>query len=185
MKIRPCEPPFDRQAHRSLEELQAHLQADRKEPTKKLQQIVHRQQDGSRNSPEETYLSIERGVVGDRWYHDPERKRVEQIAIMDWHVASVIANGQSLTLFGDNLFLDYRVGELAVGQYFSLGDAILVVTEEPHNGCSKFAMRFGAAALKLTCLDKKKKLRGIYAAVEREGKVSIGDRLELRDFDSF
>ena len=94
-------------------------------------------------------------------------------------VATIFANGQSLTLFGDNLFLDLDLSLLnwPIGSRFQLGGAILEVSPEPHDGCSKFAKRFGSAALKKTCRDKEARWRGIYAMVIEAGWVEVGERV--------
>ena len=97
-------------------------------------------------------------------------------------VARAIANGQDLELFGDNLFIDFDFGaaNLSIGQQLKLGDAILVVSEEPHDGCSKFAKRFGMEALQLTACKEYKhlRLRGVYLFVVSSGMVCIGDILQ-------
>ena len=51
------------------------------------------------------------GVVPDRWYLDSKRSLNEQIATMNHQVAKYFANGQSLTLYGDALFLDIDMRE--------------------------------------------------------------------------
>ena len=65
-------------------------------------------------------------------------------------VAALIANGQPLTLFGDNLFvdLDISTANLPSGTRLRVGEALVEVTPKPHNGCSKFEGRFGADALR-------------------------------------
>ena len=62
-----------------------------------------------------------------------------------------------------------------------MGQALLEVTPEPHNGCLKFRQRFGSDALRLTA-DKRYRdlrLRGIYAKVIEAGEVAVGDRIEV------
>jgi len=179
VKIRENEPSFDVSRHRSKKELTDCFSESKEPRSGCIKLIVQRQADGSRQTPREAMLCEEDGLIGDRWAHDPKRKRVEQIAIMDWRIASVIANEQSLTLFGDNVFLDWDIGVFTIGQRFLLGEAILEVTTEPHNGCAKFAMRFGAPALKWTCQNREEKRRGIYAYVIQRGKVQVGDTLKM------
>lgn len=140
--------------------------------------IVQRLQDGARQTPQSAFFSIEQGLVGDRWFLDPNRKVVEQIAIMDWQIANVIANDQSLTLFGDNLFIDCDFANIQPGARCTLGEAILEITPEPHTGCSKFAKRFGSDALRYTCVEPSKNIRGVYAQVVQSGSISLNDRLE-------
>ena len=111
-----------------------------------------------------------------------KRKKGEQISVMSVPVAEAIANGQSLELFGDNLFIDADLSEdqLPIGMQLRLGQAILEVSGEPHNGCSKFTARFGADALKLTACKENKhlRLRGVYLFVVEGGEVCIGDVLQ-------
>jgi MOSC domain-containing protein YiiM len=53
-----------------------------------------------------------------------------QLAVMQQDIADLIANGQPLTLFGDNLFLelDLSTGNLPIGSRLQAGRAILEVT---------------------------------------------------------
>ena len=178
MKIRPCEPSFCTSKHLKAEELEIKLAQYTAQSTGRLSLIVQRKKDGSRSCPSEIEVSVEGGVHGDRWFMDPKRKAEEQIAVMDTGVARLFANTQSLTLFGDNLFIHQDWSLWKAGEYFTLGTAVFRVTEEPHTGCAKFAMRFGHAALKKTVEYKAKKLRGIYVCVERGGTIKIGDCLK-------
>ena len=177
MKQRPHEPHIDPKAHLSKEQLQKKLSILPIHRDARVRCIVQRQADGSRKSPRTAFLCTERGLIGDRWHHDPKRKYEEQIAIMDWYVAKEIANGQSLILFGDNLFIDCDFAHAKAGASFSVGEALLEITTEPHVGCSKFAKRFGRAALRYTCLEPQRQVRGIYARVIRSGSVAIEESL--------
>ena len=174
---RPNEPSIDATRHLSTTELIEKIQKLSQKRSGRVHCIVQRLQDGSRQTPQSVSFSIEQGLVGDRWFLDPKKKVVEQIAIMDWQIANVIANGQSLTLFGDNLFVDLDFANIQSGTQFSLGAAILEVTPEPHTGCSKFAKRFGSDALRYTCVDPSKNVRGVYAQVVQSGMISLNDRL--------
>lgn len=178
---RPNEPRIDATRHLSsqqLSELFAHQRGDR---NGRVHCVVQRCEDGSRNTPSSAFFCSDQGLVGDRWSLDPKRKVAEQIAIMDWHTAKVIANGQSLTLFGDNLFIDWDFAYVQPGTIFVLGNAILEVTPEPHTGCSKFSRRFGSAALRYTCVDPEKNIRGVYARVVQSGHISVNDRLQWKE----
>ena len=175
---RPNEPSIDATKHLGTKQLIEKMQAVQ-ERDGRVHCIVQRLQDGSRQTPQSAFFSSEQGLVGDRWFLDPKKKLVEQIAIMDWRIAKMIANGQSLTLFGDNLFLDWDFADIQPGTRFSLGEAILEITPEPHIGCSKFAKRFGSDALRYTCVDPSRNIRGVYAQVVQSGTISLNDRLEL------
>ncbi len=182
MNIRPNEPAINPAAQLSMEELKKRLGRIAGERTGLLQKIVQRQADGSRKEPDKGYLSPSEGLVGDRWQESKKTPIGEQLAIMDHRVAELFANGQPLTLFGDNLFIDMDLSQSAwpIGARFRLGEALLEVSAEPHDGCSKFARRFGPAALKLTCIEKEARLRGIYAVVIEAGWVRVGERVHAQ-----
>ena len=110
MKDRPNEPTPNPDAHLSLDELSKRLERPHI-CTKKLTNIVHRKEDGSREMVRTCILDVDRGVIGDRWELHEKRQKWEQIAVMSTMVAETIANGQSLELFGDNLFIDEDFGE--------------------------------------------------------------------------
>ena len=82
-------------------------------------------------------------------------------------------------LAGDNLFVDLDLSRenLQAGQRLSIGECVLEITEQAHNGCGKFSHRFGAPALKVvnSPIGKQLRLRGIYAKVIKVGDVCVGD----------
>src|SRR5262245_56975072 len=106
-----------------------------------------------------------------------------QIAVMQKDVAEMIANGQSLTLFGDCLILDLDLSSanLPAGSRVKVGAATLEVTPEPHNGCMKFRSRFGADALRFVSIRelRHRNLRGIYMRVAEAGEVGARDPVEV------
>jgi hypothetical protein len=178
MKCRPNEPKPDETRHLPLDVLQQRISGPRTY-TSKLEKIVLRKPDGSRESVLTCILDEERGVIGDRWELSTKKCKEEQIAVMSSVVAEIIANGQSLELFGDNLFVDadFELPMFPIGSQWQLGGAILQVSSEPHNGCSKFKQRFGVDALKITALKNNRslRLRGIYVFVISSGQVTVGD----------
>lgn len=146
-----------------------------------LARIVRRRADGGREFPDQVRLSPEEGVPGDDWIRRPPRKPEAQLAVMRRDVAETIANGQSLALFGDNLFvdLDLSSANLPAGSRLRIGEALVEVTPEPHDGCAKFRERFGADALRLVQARETRNLnlRGIYWRVVEAGDVSVGSPL--------
>jgi MOSC domain-containing protein YiiM len=78
--------------------------------------------------------------------------------------------GENFTTFG--MFED----ELNVGDQFSVGSAVVMVTE-PRMPCYKLGIRFGRADIIKRFL--KSGLSGFYLAVLREGDVGAGDPIEL------
>ncbi len=107
-----------------------------------------------------------------------------QIAVMQRDVAELIANGQPLTLFGDCLILDLDLSKdnLPVGSRVQVGNSLLEVTPEPHNGCRKFQARFGADALRFVSMKqlRHRNLRGIYMRVVDGGDVVNDDRVVVK-----
>jgi MOSC domain-containing protein YiiM len=98
-------------------------------------------------------------------------------------VAELIAAGQPLTLFGDNLFvdLDISAANLPLGTRLRVGEAVVEVTAKPHNGCFKFKGRFGQDALFFVqaAPTRDQNLRGIYWKVVAPGEVSVGDPIRV------
>ena len=179
--IRPNEPPIDPNKHieSGLETQIAALQ--NQAYTNTVAFIVARQQDGSRTVLTQANMCIEKGLVQDRWHLDPNRDMDEQIAAMNIDIARVIANDQSLTLFGDALFLDIdmRIKALPVGSRLCIGNCVLKVTPEPHNPCSKFRNRFGNHAFK-TCVQlSDDRIRGVYLRVIKGGVIAVGDSITI------
>ena len=140
--------------------------------------IVRRRADGVRETPERVRLTPDEGVPGDGWNRRPPRSADAQLAVMRHDVATLIANGQPLSLFGDNLFVDMDISaaNLPAGTRLQVGEAVVEVTPKPHNGCSKFEGRFGADALRLVGPgpDRPLNLRGMYWRVVEAGEVAVG-----------
>ena len=65
-------------------------------------------------------LSPEAGLPGDKWGARASRKLEAQLAVMQQGVAELIANGQSLALFGDNLIVDLEKGQMNVVDWAEL-----------------------------------------------------------------
>jgi MOSC domain-containing protein YiiM len=146
--------------------------------------LVTRQPEGARTAHDQLRLSVERGAVGDRWTlgkHGTDN----QITAMESGVGELIANGQSLTLYGDNLILDLALdaANLPTGSVLHVGEVVLSVTAEPHTGCAKYSARFGAAALKAISRPARsdQRLRGIHLRVVRGGVVRVGDAVVVAE----
>ena len=177
-------PHGDTSRHLPLEALEEALaQLSPPQDVGELAWIVSRGEGGVRGTPRRTTLDPETGVPGDAWLRSPRRKPDAQISLMRVDVAELFANGQPLTLFGDNLLvaLDLSRTNLPTGSQLRIGDALLEVTPEPHDGCTKFRQRFGAAALRCTAAPhlREQRLRGIYARVVRAGAVAVGDAVQV------
>jgi MOSC domain-containing protein YiiM len=145
--------------------------------------IVARRADGVRDTPPRVRLSPERGVPGDRWERRTPDEPGKQLTVMRRDVAELLAHGQPISHAGDNLFVDLDLsGEnLPTGSRLRVGEAVVEVSPEPHNGCRKFMGRFGNDALRFVS-DKARRddhLRGVYWTVVQAGDVSVGDPIEV------
>jgi MOSC domain-containing protein YiiM len=178
-------PQGDASRHRPFAALEAALRLLPRpdQDTGRVALIVRRRADHVRETPERVRLSLEEGVPGDDWSRRPPRDPVAQLAVMQLELAQLIANGQPLTLFGDNLFveLDLSTPNLPTGTRLRVGEAVVEVTPKPHNGCMKFKGRFGADALRFVQAPETRheNRRGIYWQVITPGEVCIGAPIEV------
>jgi hypothetical protein len=151
--------------------------------------LVVRPAVNQRETPNKVMFSPQMGVTGDNWLtscwkklpngkSDPE----VQVAIMNARMIEVITRDKSLwPLAGDQLFVDFdlSISNLAVGDHFRVGAAVLQISAEPHQGCGKFKQRFGAEALEFvnSTLGDKHRLRGVYARIMSAGEVRVDDTI--------
>jgi hypothetical protein len=145
--------------------------------------LVTRVQGGRREMPARVILTAAGGMPGDGWLRKSPDKPEAQLAVMQQGVAELIANGQPLALFGDNLFLDLDLSaaNLPIGSRLRAGAVLLEVTPKAHNGCVKFKGRFGDDALRFVSHPERRprNLRGIYLRVIEDGEVACGDAVEV------
>ena len=129
------------------------------------------------------FMTPESGAPGDAWSRQVRPAPEAQLAVIQIDIAELIANGQPLTLFGDNLFLDLDLSaaNLPPGSRLRAGTATLEVTPEPHDACRKFRERFGGAAQRLVSrVDLRHlNLRGVYMRVVEDGDIAAGDPVQL------
>jgi MOSC domain-containing protein YiiM len=145
--------------------------------------VVVRPATDERVLPARCRLTPEGGVEGDRWSQRETPVRDTQVTAMRADVARVLANGQPIQLAGDNLFvdLDLSPANLPAGIRLRVGSALCEVTPKPHNGCTKFAARFGDDALAITGAEafRSWRLRGLHLSVLEAGEVAPGDRIAV------
>ena len=141
--------------------------------------LVVRRGGGKHEQPDGVELSVERGLVGDRWYEGARRKS-HQVSMASVAALEQVAGGRAeMSEAGDNLIVDMDLSfaALPAGTLLEVGTARLRVTDAPHLGCKKFATRFGDAALAWVNAPEGVALRrrGVYCEVVRSGRVHVGD----------
>ncbi|HYI74145.1 MAG TPA: MOSC domain-containing protein [Gaiellaceae bacterium] len=175
--------------HVPRESLDPHMAALRSLSTDAgtLELIVVRPVEGERETPETGELTIEEGLVGDRWQPrmdaDGRPDRHNQLTIASSRLLELIAETDRWPLAGDNLVVDMGLDKesLPAGTRLQIGDtAIVEISEEPHTGCAKFSARFGSDALKFinSPEGRELRLRGTNARVIVPGTVSTGDAVK-------
>jgi MOSC domain-containing protein YiiM len=176
--------------HASREELDTHLrelsELDSAEGTVAL--IVRRPSEGERETPTTAELTLEEGLVGDRWlasahtHVDGGVSRENQLTLMSTGMLGLIAGRDRWPLSGDNLLVDMGLDleRLPVGSRLAIGDEVVIrISEIPHTGCAKFSARFGSDALRFVNSPEGRalRLRGVNAHVLQPGTISIGDAI--------
>jgi hypothetical protein len=178
-------PPGDPAKHLSMDALKAGLEALPPAPrdSGRLEGIVRRLPDGQREMPESTRLSLEEGVPGDGWNRRPPRDVEAQLTVIRMDIARLIAGGQPVDHFGDNLLvdLDLTTRSLPAGSRIRVGEALVEVSPLPHNGCLKFKARFGQDALLFVQSPaiRPENRRGIHWRVIEPGEIRVGAAIEV------
>jgi hypothetical protein len=152
-----------------------------------IEMIVCRPEVEKREVLLEAKLDLIEGLVGDNWKARGSTSTADgsahpemQLNIMNSRVVALLAQEQERwQLAGDQLFIDMDLSDknLPAGTRLALGSAIIEITARPHNGCKKFAARFGQDAIKFvnSPLGKELHLRGLNARVIQSGIIRVGD----------
>jgi MOSC domain-containing protein YiiM len=170
------------------EDLDARLAELRALPTDAgtLELIVVRPSEGERETPTTAEITIEDGLVGDRWEPFVEANgslgRETQLTIASTHLLGLIAEPERWLLAGDNLLVDIGLDKMSLpaGTRLAIGDTVVVeISELPHTGCAKFSARFGSDALKFinSPEGRELRLRGLNAKVIVPGTIATGDAI--------
>jgi hypothetical protein len=177
--------------HLPLDELHAGLDHIRAAPKGegRLEAIVARPAHGERLDLASAEISFAGGVAGDHWAKGCWKSLADgrpdpdvQICIMNARCIGLIAGERAnWPPAGDNLFIDMDLTpeNMPPGTRLSIGEAVIEITAIPHNGCESFIARYGrdACVFVNTGEGKRMRLRGIYARVVKDGRVSVGDRV--------
>jgi MOSC domain-containing protein YiiM len=133
---------------------------------------------------ERAEVSVEGGLIGDRWSSGEAPRRDAQITLINTTVGELIRNeSHGPWDAGDNFHvsLDLSEDNLRAGARLRIGGALFEVTPRPHRGCAKFSARFGADALRWLNRDENRplRLRGIYCEVIEPGVIAVGDTISV------
>jgi GNAT superfamily N-acetyltransferase len=197
---RPGLPRLDRRAwmrrvlraHRTADELAAFLPALDASPRDvgTLRAVVRRPAPGQRQVLEVGHLDVADGLVGDTWKERGSRRTPDgsahpdmQLNLMNHRLIEFLARDPGReALAGDQMFVDLDLSHDNLPAWSELhiggpGGAVIVVTDQPHNGCGKFIARFGKDAMTFINAPegKPRRLRGLCAKVVRPGPVRPGD----------
>jgi len=181
----PFGPPGDPERHLALSDLESRFErlAPAPRDAGQILFVVKRAPDKTRGLLGRIELGPGTGIPGDAWARHPAPDPIGELTVLEIAVAELIANGQPVTVFGDNLFMDLDLSRqnLPTGSRLRVGAALLEVTPKPHNGCRKFAARFGSDALRFVSKQelRHRNLRGIYMRVLEGGWIEPGASVEV------
>lgn len=173
--------------HLTTDELQSGLPGIQSSPSDdgKLMAIVVRPDNGQRASKTECGLDPDTGVAGDNWASRESPNTEAQLTLMNWRAAELVAaDSDHWMLAGDQLYVDFDLSNdnLPPGTHVQIGTAVLRISLLPHNGCKKFAERFGKDAMRFvnSPIGKQLHLRGVNASIVEAGTVRVGDTVSRK-----
>ncbi len=175
--------------HLSMKTFMAGLEEVRQSPATigVLELIVRRPRTDVREVVEVAELDLVEGLVGDGWKtrgssktDDGSAELERQLTVTNARLMALVAQEKRhWPPAGDQLYVDFDLSadNAPPGTRLSIGAAVIQVTGTPHNGCKKFAARYGLDALKFisTPVGKHLRLRGVNAKVIRAGTIRAGD----------
>jgi hypothetical protein len=171
--------------HLAYAELEAGLPEIERAPREEgvLDLIVRRPAPGEREVVRVAELSVDEGLVGDRWGRG-SRNRAEQLTLMSSRVVSLLAQSRERwPLAGDQLYvdLDLSADHVPPGTRLAIGTAEIEISSEPHTPCRQFRDRYGLDAARFvgSPLGQRRNLRGLCAFVRKSGEVRVGDAIRV------
>lgn len=153
--------------------------------------VVARPEIGQRAVLEHAMLQPGIGLVGDNYRERGSRTTADgradplaELNVMSARALAAVAGPDRANWppAGDQLIVDFDLSEAncPAGTRLAVGGAVIEVTAKPHNGCAKFADRYGIDAARWVNTRKDLRLRGICAVVVEAGTVRPGDEIRRR-----
>lgn len=168
----------------SVEELERKWKNTPSHPTDRgrVSLIVLRLGEAKHRRVDRAEVTVENGVIGDRWSAGEKPERHSQVTLINNTVAELIAHdGMPGWGSGDNFHvsLDLSENNLPTGTRLRVGGTLMEVTWKPHRGCAKFSARFGHDALRWLNIEENQRLRlrGLHCEVIEPGFVATGDEV--------
>lgn len=180
--------------HRTTEELADFLPTldDAPRDVGTLRAVISRPGAGQRKVLEVGHLDLAEGLVGDTWQDRGSRRTSDgsahpdmQLNLMSHRLVEFLAQDPDReALAGDQMLVDLDLSHdnLPAWSELHIGGpegAVVVVTDQPHNGCGKFIARYGKDAMTFVngTQGKPRRLRGLCARVVQPGPVRPGDQV--------
>ena len=176
--------------HLDPSQLEATLDHVRASPAQgTVEMIVRRPGVEEREVVDEARLTADDGLEGDSWNQRTSKRTADgsphpdmQLNIMNARILAAVAGSRErMQLAGDQLIVDMDLSDANLPPWtkLAIGDAVIEVTDQPHNGCAKFSRRFGVEAHRFVDSDvgKQLHLRGINARVVTPGTIRCGDQI--------
>lgn len=152
--------------------------------------IVRRPAEDEREVLETGELVVGAGLVGDNYLErgspstpDGSAHPEAQLNLMNSRSLSAVSRGDRSRwpLAGDQFVVDLLLTteNLPTGTRLAMGSAVVEVSAKPHNGCAKFARRFGQDAARWVNQHREQRRRGLNAIVVEAGVVRQGDEIRV------
>ena len=154
-----------------------------------IERLCFRTDYAERSFPETLELSVERGIIGERWAHSAWLKLPDgspdpriQVSIFSQRVVDLCWRDRAGTLHpGDPIVVDMNLGveNMQVGTRLQAGTSIVEVSDKFNAACVKWKKRYGDESLRWINMAENRpfRLRGILCKIVQDGVVRVGDRL--------
>ncbi|MEM9851760.1 MAG: hypothetical protein AAF761_07160 [Pseudomonadota bacterium] len=154
-----------------------------------IETLCFRPDYGQRHFPDELELTVDRGILGERWEKAAWLRLPDgapdpriQVSILQRRVLDLCWRNRATTPHpGDTMIVDMNLGEenMPEGQRLAAGTAVLEVSTKFNNACPKWKARNGVQSL--AWLNRRENLqhrfRGVLCKIVEDGVVRRGDVL--------
>ncbi|SFT11343.1 hypothetical protein SAMN04488040_3219 [Sulfitobacter marinus] len=152
-------------------------------------QLCFRPDFGLRTFPDALELTVDHGIIGERWTKKPWLTLPDgapdpriQVSILSRRVMDLCWRDRiNAPHPGDPIVvdMDLSAANLPVGARLSAGSAVLEVSDKFNTGCIKWNERYGNDSLRWINMRENRdfRLRGILCKIVQDGTVTVGDQL--------